>query len=187
VSRRTSLTLAAVSVAGLLAASGCAGSSATQPVAQTAAQPATQTAATTGGAAAVPASLTFTGKTLEGAPFDAAVMAGKPALLWFWAPWCATCAQQAASIGDLDKEYGNRLAILGIAGLDDSEQAMQEFVNDLDVGAVPHLDDRTGELWKRFKVVQQSSFVLIDRKGSVVHTGWMDDVDLRARVKTLAG
>src|SRR3712207_8342970 len=38
--------------------------------------------------AAAPAAgvLAFTGRTLDGAAFDAAALAGRPALLWFWAP-----------------------------------------------------------------------------------------------------
>ena len=113
-------------------------------------------------------------------------MAGRPALLWFWAPWCATCASQADSITDLKATYGDRLAILGIAGLGDNA-AMREFVSDLDVGTVPHLDDQAGELWRRFGVTEQSVFVLIDRRGSVVETKWLDSIDLGAEVKTLVG
>jgi thiol-disulfide isomerase/thioredoxin len=137
-------------------------------------------------AAAVPQSLTFTGKTLDGAAFDAATMAGKPTLLWFWAPWCATCASQASSIVDLKTQYGDRLAILGIAGLGDNK-AMHEFVADLDVDTVPNLDDQAGELWRRFGITEQSTFVLIDRQGTIVNTGWLDDVDLTARVTALVG
>ncbi|MDH2393959.1 redoxin family protein, partial [Streptomyces sp. HNM0663] len=33
---------------------------------------------------------------MDGKPFDAKTLAGKPAVLWFWAPWCPTCKGQAA-------------------------------------------------------------------------------------------
>ena len=135
-------------------------------------------------AAAVSDTLAFTGKTLDGAPFDAKTLAGKPTLLWFWAPWCATCAGQASSINDLKAEYGDRLAILGIAGMGKNKE-MHEFVSDLGVGAVPNLDDEAGVLWKRFGITEQSWFVLIDKSGKKLHTGWLDDVDLTAQVKSL--
>ena len=138
------------------------------------------------GTAAVPASLAFRGTTLDGAPFDASSMAGRPALLWFWAPWCATCAGQADSITELKAAYGDRLAILGIAGLGDNA-AMHEFVSDLDVDTVPNLDDRAGDVWRRFGITEQSTFVLIDRRGTVVETRWLDTIDLTAKVKTLVG
>jgi thiol-disulfide isomerase/thioredoxin len=170
--------LAAVTAAALLAVTGC-GAAVPGPDAVAAAPGA-------GAAAAVPKTLTFTGTTLDGAAFDGAGLAGKPALLWFWAPWCATCAGQASSVTDLKTQYGDRLAILGVAGLGDNK-AMHEFVSDLEVTNVPNLDDQQGVLWRRFGIVEQSTFVFIDRAGTVTHTGWLDDVDLTAQVKSLVG
>jgi thiol-disulfide isomerase/thioredoxin len=130
--------------------------------------------------------LDFTGTTLDGVAFDASTMAGRPAILWFWAPWCATCASEAQSIDGLHSEYGDRLAVLGIAGLGDNT-AMHQFVTDLQVTGVPHLDDGTGVLWRRFGITEQSSYVLVDRAGRIVLTGYLDDLQLTARVKTLVG
>jgi thiol-disulfide isomerase/thioredoxin len=174
----TRAVLAGTVAAALFAVTGC-GAAAPVPDAVAAAPGA-------GAAAAVPKTLTFTGTTLDGAPFDGASLAGKPTLLWFWAPWCATCAGQAASVTDLKAKYGDRLGILGVAGLGDNA-AMHEFVSDLDVGSVPNLDDEAGVLWRRFKIVEQSTFVLIDRQGAVRHTGWLDDIDLSAQVTSLVG
>jgi len=151
--------------AGLLALTGCA-SSPSAP------------------AAAVPDTLTFTGKTLDGATFDASTLAGRPALLWFWAPWCATCASEAQSINDLKDEYGDRLAIIGIAGMGTNTD-MHRFVADLDVTTVPNLDDQAGVLWRRFGVTEQSTYVVIDRSGTVVATGYLDDLQLTDKVKSL--
>ena len=39
-------------------------------------------------AAAADDRLQFTGTTVSGAPFTAAGLQGKPAVLWFWTPWC---------------------------------------------------------------------------------------------------
>jgi thiol-disulfide isomerase/thioredoxin len=137
-----------------------------------------------GQAAVVPASLKFTGTTLDGRAFDAATLAGKPAILWFWAPWCATCASEAMSISDLQDEYRGRLNILGIAGMGNNKD-MHEFVSDLEVGAVPHLDDEPGKLWKKFGITQQSTYVILDRSGQVVTTSYLDDRQLTTEVKSL--
>jgi thiol-disulfide isomerase/thioredoxin len=181
--------LAVVLAAALLAAGCSAGENAATPAAGVAAAPTAEVAATPSGVAgagpaAVPATLRFSGKTLDGKAFDATTMAGKPALLWFWAPWCATCASEAMSVADLRTKYGDRLGILGIAGMGDNK-AMHEFVSDLEVGNVPHLDDQAGRLWKRFKITQQSTYVLVDRTGKIVTTGYLDDLQLTAEVKTL--
>jgi thiol-disulfide isomerase/thioredoxin len=137
-------------------------------------------------AAAAAGVLSFTGKTLDGEPFDAATLAGKPALLWFWAPWCATCASQAGSVTSMQEEYGDRLGILGVAGMGDNK-AMHEFVSDLEVGGIRNLDDQAGVLWRKFGVTEQSTYVLVDRAGRVVTTSYLDDQQLTAAVKSLVG
>jgi thiol-disulfide isomerase/thioredoxin len=128
--------------------------------------------------------LAFTGKTLDGTAFDAATLAGKPAILWFWAPWCATCASEAQSINDLKDEYGDRLAILGIAGMGDNK-AMHQFVSDLEVTKVPNLDDQQGVLWKRFGITEQSTYVLVDKAGRILDKAYLDDLQLTTKVKSL--
>ena len=164
-------------------AAGCSRApAAADPVWQAAEQPAAAPA--TSGAAAVPASLRFSGTTIDGKPFDASTLAGKPALLWFWAPWCATCASEAQSIGDLAEKYKGKLGILGIAGMGNNED-MHEFVADFSLEGVTHLDDEAGRFWKRFKIKEQSLYVVIDRSGKVLKTGYLDDLQLTTEVKSL--
>jgi thiol-disulfide isomerase/thioredoxin len=140
-------------------------------------------AATTPAAVAVADTWAFTGTTLDGAAFDASTLAGRPTLLWFWAPWCATCASEAQSVNALHAEYGDRLAVLGIAGMG-ANRDMHQFVSDLDVTNV-NLDDQAGELWKRFGITEQSTYVLIDRTGRVVTTSYLDDLQLTDQVRSL--
>jgi len=126
----------------------------------------------------VPASLMFTGTTLDGKAFDASTLAGRPVIIWFWAPWCATCLGQGSSVSDVAAKYSGRVSLLGVAGLDQSTKAMNEFVTQADVGMVPHLNDKAGVLWKRFGIKEQSTFVMINRSGTVMQTGYMDSVTL---------
>ena len=42
--------------------------------------------------------LDFTGTSLSGAPFNGASLQGKPAVLWFWTPWCPFCNAEAPSV-----------------------------------------------------------------------------------------
>jgi thiol-disulfide isomerase/thioredoxin len=126
----------------------------------------------------VPDSLKFTGTTLDGRPFDASTLAGKPVILWFWAPWCATCQGQGSTVNDIRKEYDGKVGVVGIAGLDKSAGAMNTFVKDAEVGDVTHLNDSAGKLWKRFGIKEQSVFVMIDRTGRIRATGYQDTVTL---------
>jgi thiol-disulfide isomerase/thioredoxin len=178
--------IAAAAVTGLLA--GCGSSPAAEPAADAALPVAAGTGASAPAAGVpgvvVPASLKFTGRTLDGKTFDATTMAGKPTILWFWAPWCATCASEAMSISDLQDEYAGRLNILGIAGMGNNKD-MHEFVSDLEVGAVPHLDDEPGKLWKKFGITEQSTYVILDKAGKVVVRSYLDDLQLTDKVKSL--
>ena len=136
--------------------------------------------------AGTPATLAFTLPTVDGQRFDAATLAGKPVVLWFWAPWCATCAGQAAVVVNAADEYAGRVAFVGIAGMG-TEKEMKQFIADLDAGSIPNLNDRSGDVWKRFKVAEQSTFVLLDRAGTVTHRGFLDSVQFGERVAALAG
>ncbi|MBC8994836.1 redoxin domain-containing protein, partial [Micromonospora chalcea] len=135
--------------------------------------------------AAVPATLAFTGKTLDGTAFSAADLAGRPVLLWFWAPWCATCASQAWTVAEIAPAYRDTVPIVGVAGLGE-QKAMKDFVTEFDLGGTTQIDDRNGALWRRFKVTEQSTFVVLDRTGRVVHQGFLDGEALTRQVETLA-
>ncbi|MEU4398996.1 TlpA family protein disulfide reductase [Micromonospora orduensis] len=144
------------------------------------------TAAPPAAPARVPDVLRFTGTTLGGDPFDAARLAGKPVVLWFWAPWCATCASQAWTVAEVAPKYRDTVPIVGVAGLGE-RKAMKEFVTEFDLGDTPQIEDGKGVLWKRFKVTEQSVFVIIDRNGAIVHRGFLDGEALTAKVAALAG
>ncbi|BBH71320.1 hypothetical protein ACTI_80050 [Actinoplanes sp. OR16] len=170
--------LVSMMLVALVAAAGCSTAKTASPVAGAPAAPAVTTVA-------VPQALAFTGTTLDGAGFDAASLAGKPALLWFWAPWCATCASEAQSVADLHEEYGDRLGILGVGGLGTLD-AMKEFVTEMQVGAVPHISDPAGKIWQRFGIAQQSWYVFVDANGTITHRGYLDDLQLTQKVKEFA-
>ena len=133
----------------------------------------------------VPETLSFTAKTLDGTAFSAAALAGKPVVLWFWAPWCATCASQAWTVAEIAPKDRDTVPIVGVAGLGE-QKAMKEFVTEFDLAGTPQLDDRSGTLWRRFEVVEQSTFVIVDRDGRVVHQGFLDGESLTRQVDALA-
>ncbi|MGP3981771.1 redoxin family protein [Streptomyces sp. KR80] len=134
-----------------------------------------------------PQTLQFTGTTLDGKRFDGATLAGKPTVLWFWAPWCGTCRGQAPQTAKLAKEYKGRVQVVGVAGLDRTA-AMRDFVSATKVGGFPHLGDMEGGIWKKFEITQQSSYVLLDEKGRTVHSGTPSGPgELDRRIAELAG
>ncbi|MEV5633678.1 TlpA family protein disulfide reductase [Micromonospora tulbaghiae] len=192
---RTAVRATAAALLALFAATACAagpeGGASAGAVATASPAPASPAAASPAAAPAsaspapVPATLSFTGKTLDGTAFDAAALAGRPVVLWFWAPWCATCASQAWTVAEIAPAYRDTVPIVGVAGLGE-QKAMKSFVTEFDLGGTTQIDDRAGALWRRFKVAEQSTFVVLDRTGRVVHQGFLDGEALTRQVETLA-
>jgi peroxiredoxin len=133
---------------------------------------------------AVPSTLAFTARTVGGTEFDGATLAGRPAVLWFWAPWCPTCAGQAKGVKATAEQLAGKVNVVGVGGLDD-ETAMKRFIGEWKLDAVPHLSDEAGVVWKNFGVTAQSTFVLLDSRGAVVHKGVLKGDDLLGRAGAL--
>ena len=130
--------------------------------------------------------LAFTAPTVDGGRFDGASLAGKPAVLWFWAPWCPTCLGQAPGVRQAVAEHADEVAILGVAGLDDAE-AMPDFVRMAKVEGMPHIVDEAGDVWSRFEVREQSTLVFLDAAGEVTFRGSLSADEIPDRVAALLG
>jgi peroxiredoxin len=147
-------------------AAGCGGS---EPEAASA--PTTTTARPDSGspAGATPASapeqLRFTARTVDGRDFDGSSLAGKPAVLWFWAPWCPRCQGEADHVARIARESGDRVTFVGVAA-QDQVPAMQRFIDKYDV-EFTHLADTDASVWRRFGVTVQPAYAFIDSTGRV--------------------
>ncbi len=129
-------------------------------------------------------SLEFTGTDLDGAAFDGEQLAGKPTVLWFWAPWCATCRAQAGRVASLAREYDGEVNVVGVGGLSDDSD-IRDFAQVVE--GPTHLVDPKGAIWTHFRVAAQSTYLILDEDGAVVAEGYLDNDDLSAQVAELAG
>ncbi len=116
-------------------------------------------------AESVPAALQFTGTTLEGAAFNGASLQGKPAVLWFWAPWCPTCQRDAPSVGRVAAANPG-VTFVGVAAQDELT-AMRAFVDKYPVKGFTHLADADAAVWTKFGVTYQPAYAFIGADGSV--------------------
>jgi peroxiredoxin len=177
VSRRASRALMALACA--LAVGACGGD---PPPAST---PASQATRSTDVQSSVPAVLTFSSDIVGGGHFDGASLAGKPAVLWFWAAWCPRCQAKASDVGMLQAEFAGTVTFVGVAGLGSGDDGMTRFVAQHSLGGFTHLADDDGTVWRHFGVAEQEVFVVIDKAGTVVYTGPMTTGDLRERLAGL--
>ena len=135
--------------------------------------------------AAVPDSLQFEATTVSGETFEGASVAGRPVVLWFWAPWCAVCRSQAPEVTSLAAEYSDLVSFVGVGSLD-SGDAIESFASDVE--GPTHLSDPDGALYQRFGIAEQSSFVVLDAAGDeVLRTGYADGDAVAGVVADLAG
>ncbi|MFI7429496.1 redoxin domain-containing protein [Micromonospora sp. NPDC049836] len=158
---------------GAAGATGTSGPTATGPV------------GSTGNATPVPGTLDFTARTVDGGSFAGRSLAGRPAVLWFWAAWCSRCRGVADDVAAVRRDHADRVNLVGVAGLGSGADAMRRFVRDTGITAFPNLADDEGTLWRRFGVTSQEWYVLLDSTGKVVHSGALSQAELRRRVAEL--
>lgn len=130
--------------------------------------------------------LRFTARTIDGQEFSGASLAGTPAVLWFWAPWCPTCQREAPTVARVAS--GNAgVTFVGVAARDEVP-AMAAFVSKYQANSFTHLADVDGAVWRQFGVSTQPAFAFIGADGSVdVVQSALSEQDLATRVGALDG
>ncbi len=135
--------------------------------------------------AAVPEQLDFTAETVDGATFDGSSLAGKDALVYFWAPWCSTCRREAPGVVDTVGSY-EELAFVTVGGRSGDPAAMADFVADVGFDNETNVADLSGDIWARFEVTLQPAYAFVDDSGTVeIVSGPLDEDDLGARIDAL--
>jgi len=130
----------------------------------------------------------FTGTTLSGAPFNGSSLSGKPAVLWFWTPWCPFCNAEAPSVSAVAAAHPG-VTFVGVAARSDVT-AMQGFVDKYNL-RFTNLNDADGSIWARYNVPWQPAYVFYRPDGSSTFvnnpTSAMSEQELADRVAALAG
>jgi thiol-disulfide isomerase/thioredoxin len=138
------------------------------------------------GAGAGTEALDFQVSTVDGEPFDASALEGRPTILWFWAPWCTVCRAEGPDVAVAAAAIGEEVPIIGVAGRGDAA-AMQEFVADTGTGGITHVNDADGSVWARFGVVAQPAFAFVAADGRVqVFSGALGESGLQDAAAQLA-
>lgn len=137
-------------------------------------------------ATAVAADLNFTGNTLSGGTFNGSSLQGKPAVLWFWTPWCPFCNAEAPSVSAVAAANPG-VTFVGVSTRADVA-AMQGFVSKYKLNFT-NLNDADGSIWAKFNVPWQPAYVFLRPDGSSTFvnnpTSAMSQQELTDRVRAL--
>ena len=142
---------------------------------------------TRGGAAALPGTVPTGMKFSNGGPssppapdFALPLMDGtqvtgsqlwreRPVVLFFFASWCGTCAEQQANLSALAENFGDAVVFLGVTGEDDPRD-IADFLEENDVDNAVALDPELGT-WRNY-AVREPPHVVVIAKGGRVFRGW---------------
>ncbi|MQA85754.1 MAG: redoxin domain-containing protein [Streptosporangiales bacterium] len=140
-----------------------------------------------GGPAAQRAPLDFQAKTVDGGEFSGSELDGKPAVLWFWAPWCTICRSEGPAMARVARKHAEAVTFVGVAGRGEVPD-MRRFVDDTGTGSFTHAVDEDGSLWSSFGVTSQPAYAFVRPDGGMeVIVGSLPEGDLAERVAALAG
>ncbi len=95
----------------------------------------------------------------------ASLTAGRPTLVWFWAPWCEICNAEAPKIKAL--AGSKRLRVVGVGGRDSVTQG-ESFVRRHGLQEATMVYDEPEKVWDRFGVGPQPTGVLLDATGKEI-------------------
>ncbi|HEY4223687.1 MAG TPA: TlpA disulfide reductase family protein [Myxococcota bacterium] len=105
---------------------------------------------------------------LDGGDVVSADLLGKPAVLVFWAPWCAVCRAESGNVSLLQRVAGDSARVVSVASDYDSIDAVRGYVRDREVDYPVLLGgSRTA---RAFRVSAFPTAYFLDDKGDIKHT-----------------
>jgi thiol-disulfide isomerase/thioredoxin len=126
----------------------------------------------------------FDFEQLEGGDTDFATFrAGQPAVINFFAHWCAPCVQEMPGLESVHQQLGDRVAFLGLSereSVDDAEALVDETGVTYDIGRDPG-----GDIVTAYSGVGMPTTILIDENGIITssHTGPVSPDELERAIR----
>jgi peroxiredoxin len=108
----------------------------------------------------------FSAHTLDGRTVSLATYRGRPLVINFFAHWCEPCKREAPAFVQLERRYGNRVALLSIAR-ESTMPGVRKFIQEYRV-SWPVVFDKGLSLSDSYRVPGQPVTYVIDAEGRVV-------------------
>jgi thiol-disulfide isomerase/thioredoxin len=123
-------------------------------------------------------------ETLDGKPAQlGAAFAGKPAVIEFWATWCAVCKELEPAVTAAQLKHAGKVAFIGVAvSVNQSPERVRRYTAE-HLKGFTHFYDRKGDAVGDYDVPATSYIVVLDRTGKVVYTGVGGTQDIEAAIQ----
>ncbi len=111
-------------------------------------------------------------ETLDGKPAQLrSAIAGKPAVIEFWATWCPNCRQLEPQLATLQQRFVGKVVFVGVAvSVNQSPERVRRYTAE-HLRGFTHFYDRKGDAVGDYDVPATSYIVIVDKNGKVVYTG----------------
>jgi peroxiredoxin len=96
---------------------------------------------------------------------DITDLKGKPAVIAFWGTWCAPCIPEMISLGQLKKQFGDKVQIIAVSN--DNEEKLKYFLQKRPSN-IWFASDPSDNLWRMFDIQVAGHIILIDKNNKVV-------------------
>lgn len=104
-------------------------------------------------------------KDLAGGSLSVADIKGdKPTLVWFYAPHCPYCNEEATKVEAFAKANADKLSVVGL-GTQDSEQEAKDFVAEHGLKTPRMLYDESFASWQQLGIRGQPGAMMFDTEG----------------------
>jgi cytochrome c biogenesis protein CcmG, thiol:disulfide interchange protein DsbE len=123
---------------------------------------------TSGGGSSARQAPQLPSQVLSGHRVDLASLRGKPALVNFWASWCAPCKQEAPELKRFSESLGDRATLVGV-DWGDSADGAREFIAKSG-WRYPILRDPTQKVGTQYGLNGLPTTFVLDGDGDIVQT-----------------
>jgi cytochrome c biogenesis protein CcmG/thiol:disulfide interchange protein DsbE len=123
---------------------------------------------TAGGGSAARRAPELPAQVLSGHRVDLASLRGKPALVNFWASWCAPCKQEAPELKRFSDALGNRATMVGVDWNDPADNA-RDFIAKAG-WRYPILRDPTQKVGTQYGLNGLPTTFVLNSDGDIVQT-----------------
>lgn len=111
----------------------------------------------------------FTLSSIKGKSVSLASLAGKPAMINFWASWCAPCVKELPELERIHNLYKGRGLSVILVNMQEKAEVVRKYIEDHGYTMTALLDEK-GEMAEKYQVFGLPTTLFVDKTGMIRKT-----------------